>query len=170
MQPSRCRRPIRRTGQTGGRQPAMSAVLLLLVAMAGGDGGGLPVGEAEARMSGSMVRHRYVMHNGLGPEYAGLSNPLRASAENVQAGKRLYQAICVACHGEDGRGDGPAAAGLDPAPGNVARAAKMPMASDGYLFWTLSEGGQALGTQMPAFGESLEEAQIWQLILYLRAL
>jgi len=40
--------------------------------------------------------------------------------ENVEAGQLVYEENCLACHGEDGRGDGPEAAGLDTAPGDLA--------------------------------------------------
>lgn len=131
---------------------------------------GLAMSWHGSMMSGSMERHRYVMHNGIGPQYAGLANPLRRTEENLEAGRRLFETTCAACHGRSGRGDGPAASGLRPPPGNVADLAKMPMATDGYLFWTIAEGGQPLGTQMPAFGNALSDEQIWQLILFLRAM
>lgn len=121
-------------------------------------------------MGGSNVRQEYFMRNGIGPEYTSMRNPLSRTEQNIQAGKDLFEAMCAACHGKEGHGDGPAAAGLDPPPGNIAGRAKMPMATDGYLFWTIAEGGQPIGTQMPAFGGSLEDEQIWQLILYLRSM
>ncbi len=36
----------------------------------------------------------------------------------VQIGKNIYQTTCTSCHGTDGRGDGAAATGLNPAPRN----------------------------------------------------
>lgn len=36
----------------------------------------------------------------------------------IQIGKNIFQTTCVSCHGTDGRGDGPVAAGLNPAPRN----------------------------------------------------
>jgi mono/diheme cytochrome c family protein len=36
----------------------------------------------------------------------------------VEMGKKIFQTTCVSCHGADGRGDGPAATGLNPSPRN----------------------------------------------------
>jgi len=46
----------------------------------------------------------------------------------------------------------------------------MPIATDGYLFWAIAEGGIPIGTGMPAFKDALSERETWQLILYLRTL
>jgi mono/diheme cytochrome c family protein len=46
----------------------------------------------------------------------------------------------------------------------------MPMASDGYLMWTLSEGGASLGSAMPAFKTTLGETDRWKVVHYLRTL
>ena len=39
-----------------------------------------------------------------------------ATPELISEGKESYTKICASCHGEDGRGNGPASAGLNPAP------------------------------------------------------
>lgn len=46
----------------------------------------------------------------------------------------------------------------------------MPMASDGYLLWTISEGGVPVGTAMPPFKGALKEDDIWAIITYVRGL
>ncbi|WP_456444980.1 c-type cytochrome [Thiolapillus sp.] len=116
----------------------------------------------------SMQRHHYVMRNGLPEEYAGKHNPLGSNAEDLAQGKTLYQSNCAACHGARGLGDGPAGESLNPRPANIARFAKMPMASDPYLFWTISEGGTPVKSAMPPFKSVLKEQEIWQIIAYLR--
>lgn len=42
---------------------------------------------------------------------------------DVEQGRKIYQARCQECHGEQGRGDGPRAALLAPRPGNLVSAA-----------------------------------------------
>ena len=41
---------------------------------------------------------------------------ISTSVENIAKGKSLYDRTCAYCHGYDGRGNGPAAAFLLPAP------------------------------------------------------
>lgn len=118
----------------------------------------------------SMVRHRYVRMNGLDPAYASARNPLAATAENLRAGKTLFENTCASCHGASGRGDGPAAKGLDPAPADLTVAVNTPIASDAFLDWTISEGGVPVGSVMPPFKTALSQDDIWKIVLYLRSL
>lgn len=119
-------------------------------------------------MGMSMVRHHYVMMNGINPKYASKINPLPMTAATLKSGKRLYDQYCASCHGVTGLGNGPAGKDLSPPPTNIALLSKMPMATDGYLYWTLAEGGVPLGTAMPAFKGTLKEKQLWEIISYLR--
>jgi mono/diheme cytochrome c family protein len=43
-------------------------------------------------------------------------------------GKVSFENTCVACHGPQGKGDGPAAAALDPKPKNLSDAEPLPSA------------------------------------------
>lgn len=119
---------------------------------------------------GAMLRHREAMMNGIPSDYAGLRNPLPASADVIAAGETLYQANCVACHGSNGAGDGPAATGMSPPPANLRWTLQRPIAGDGYLMWAISDGGAQLGTGMPAFAGALSERDRWRIIRYLRTL
>ncbi len=38
---------------------------------------------------------------------------------------------------------------------------------DAYNFWAISEGGEPLGSSMPAFKEILSEQERWQILLYI---
>lgn len=88
-------------------------------------------------------------------------------ALSVANGARLYAVHCAACHGPEGRGDGPAAAALDRPPADLtAKHASDHTAGD--LFWWLTYG--IAGTPMPGFGQRLSEEERWDLINYLRAL
>lgn len=132
-----------------------------------------PNGPMMGPMMGSshmdVIRPRYVMMYGIPEPYRDASNPLPPTAENIKAGGALYAANCMACHGVGGYGNGPAGADLNPPPANIATFVRTAMATDPYLFWTLSEGGKPLGTAMPAFKDTLSAADRWKIILYLRA-
>jgi mono/diheme cytochrome c family protein len=119
-------------------------------------------------MGQSMARHRLAMMEGIPAAYRGLRNPLPATPEVRAQGERLYSANCAACHGQRGAGDGPAGAGLSPPPADLRWLMRMPMASDGYLMWTMGEGGAQLGSAMPAFEATLDEGERWKVAHYLR--
>jgi mono/diheme cytochrome c family protein len=115
-------------------------------------------------------RRPYVMRNGLPAPYRDLVNPLPASEENIRAGRELFSTRCVACHGTGGRGDGPAAGQLNPPPSDLQLAVHTPIASDGYLYWTIAEGGTPVGSAMPPFKDTLKPDEVWKIIIYLRQL
>ncbi|HUL42359.1 MAG TPA: c-type cytochrome [Burkholderiales bacterium] len=121
-------------------------------------------------MNMSVLRHQFVMQHGIDPKYASLTNPLKPTARNINDGEKLYDQNCAACHGATGLGDGEAGKNLNPPPSNIAALSTMPMTTDGYLYWTIAEGGVPLGTAMPPFKGTLKENQIWKIIIYLREL
>jgi mono/diheme cytochrome c family protein len=98
-------------------------------------------------------------------EAAAKKNPFAGQAAAAAAGKQIFTTTCAPCHGTTGRGDGPAAAALNPRPANYTTSA-ISGESDGSLFWKLSEGRGA----MVAFKSSLSEKQRWELITYIRTL
>lgn len=121
-------------------------------------------------MNMSMRRHHYAMMNGIDSRYVMKRNSLPDTPENLAAGKVLYDQKCASCHGAGGLGDGPAGRELNPHPANIAAFARMPMATDGYLDWTISEGGVPVGSAMPPFKDTLKDSDIWKIILYVRRL
>jgi mono/diheme cytochrome c family protein len=107
---------------------------------------------------------------GNAPEaYVQRANPLRPTAQNLQAGERAYRAknACALCHGVRGDGRGELAGQFDPPPRNFACAQTVSGISDGQLFWIIRFGSP--GTSMPDHPEYSDD-QIWQLILHLRRL
>jgi mono/diheme cytochrome c family protein len=114
-------------------------------------------------------RYTEYMLGKLPKQYEDLKNPLSASKENINAGKNLYQIQCVRCHGALGKGNGPIGELLTPQPANLTLTRRLPIATDKFLFWTLSEGGQRFNTAMPAFGQQLSDQEIWQLSLYINS-
>lgn len=97
-------------------------------------------------------------------EYVGKTNPLDANA--AAAGAEIFKTNCEACHGVQGRGDGPAGAALNPQPKNLAVFA--PTVGDDYLYWRIHAGKD--GTSMTAWKDVLTDEQIWQVVAFIRAL
>lgn len=127
---------------------------------------GLVSTQADAR---NPLRHRPYMMYGLQVPYAGKVNPLAATPQNIAAGGVLYRDHCVTCHGAAGLGNGEGGKELNPPPADIAFIMGRRVASDEFLFWTISEGGTPLKTDMPEFKKTLSEQERWQVILYLRA-
>lgn len=100
-------------------------------------------------------------------EYRGRSNPFTLDDQRARdAGRRLYQVHCAYCHGDEGRGNGPQAPYLEPAPANFAAPSVLQAFREhqDYVFWWVSEG--VAETSMPAFKDSLSETERWQVITY----
>lgn len=96
------------------------------------------------------------------PAYQGRTMPADTDVDAAA----LFAAACAPCHGETGRGDGPASVGLHPRPAAFAAPGFLAHRSDAYLFWRISEGKRA--TPMPAFKYQLSEEERWALVRYLR--
>ena len=119
-------------------------------------------------MMGSMVRHHQAMMYGIPEPYRSAQNPLSNSAATFQHGAQVYAQNCASCHGASGHGDGPAAQALSPRPANLAWLVNSHMAGDQYVYWTVSEGGQPVGSAMPAFKGILPQKDIWAVVAYVR--
>lgn len=103
------------------------------------------------------------------PESANsLTNPLKGQADAVSAGKKLYTTYCAVCHGDRGKGDGIAAAGLNPKPADHT-SAKVQSQSDGAIFWKITNGRAPIAS-MASYKNTLSETQRWQLVTYIRTL
>mgnify|MGYP003576177778 CR=1 FL=1 len=91
---------------------------------------------------------------------------------DAKAGKAKYDASCVGCHGKTGKGDGPAAAALNPKPQDHTDGKMMNALSDKYLFDIIKDGGAAVkkAAIMPASGKKLNDQEIWDIVAYIRSL
>ncbi len=146
---------------------AVPATVAAQMGMGYGMGPHSPMGAG--MMGGSPVRRAYVMREGIDARYADMTDPNSGSAREVDEGRELYKADCAACHGDQGLGDGPAGKSLNPPPAPLIGVGRMPIATDGYRYWTIAEGGAPVGSAMPAFKAVLKPQQIWSLVAYLRS-
>jgi mono/diheme cytochrome c family protein len=92
---------------------------------------------------------------------------LSATSEQLQDGASSYRIHCLACHGAQGGGDGPQAAGLNPAPTAFTNLQYMSQATGIGLYRAIAEG---VSPSMAAFGNKLSEGEMWALVAYLRSL
>lgn len=100
-----------------------------------------------------------------------LSNPLRATSENVARGRELFRQFCTPCHGVSGQGDGPVVMseerprGIPYTPAMDLHSEAARARSDGYV-WGMITDGRGL---MPAYGR-IPSADRWYIVLYARHL
>ena len=101
-------------------------------------------------------------------------NPTPDNPATIAAGRALFQANCVVCHGPKGLGDGPAGATLNPRPFNLQ--VHVPQHAPGELEYWIANGIPF--TAMPAWGAvdpdtgkpKLTDIERWEIVRYLQAL
>lgn len=88
---------------------------------------------------------------------------------NVDRGKVIYKEYCAQCHGAAGKGDGPAAPGLNPKPAIHANMAFDKLPTE-YLYNVIYYGGRSVGkaATMPYWGLTIGQQGVADVIAYLR--
>jgi cbb3-type cytochrome c oxidase subunit III len=81
-----------------------------------------------------------------------------AGGDEMALGNQVYEANCLTCHGQNGAGDGPAGAGLQPPPANFTDAEWKYGGDLASLTKTINEG--VPGTAMIAWKGTLTDAEI----------
>lgn len=107
----------------------------------------------------------FTVHSGTAASNLTVGNPVKPSQASTNAGKALFAKDCVVCHGITGKGDGPAAAQLNPAPSDFRL--HMPLHTDPQFFNFIANGYP--GSAMPTFRKQFSDTDIWNLVNYLRA-
>jgi mono/diheme cytochrome c family protein len=82
----------------------------------------------------------------------------------AKRGADLFAIHCIACHGREGRGDGPVSAKFPPAPN--LRHVSICRRTDGFIYGTLTAGGRA----MPTMREGTTSHDRWDLVAFVRRL
>jgi mono/diheme cytochrome c family protein len=94
-----------------------------------------------------------------------LKNPLQPTPPTLKSAREVYVDKCAHCHGDSGKGDGRDAGRYDPPPTDFTDTKRMSSATDGELFYKISEGKKP----MPVFKNKLSEDQRWELVLLIRS-
>jgi len=91
-----------------------------------------------------------------------IKSPFPFTPQVIREGEKLYNTLCVSCHGTNGLGDGqPGRYKIQPANFHNKQVTDQ---KDGAIFWKLSNGKG----NMPGYGLALSEEKRWQLIAYVR--
>jgi high-affinity iron transporter len=101
---------------------------------------------------------------------AATAKPAAASAAAIDRGKALYKVNCVACHGESGKGDGPAAGALKPAPRDHTDRAYMSTLTNEEIGKVIQMGGAIKGKPLMPSHPQLRGADLDALVAYVRSL
>jgi cytochrome c oxidase cbb3-type subunit 3 len=93
-------------------------------------------------------------------------------SSEYEVGKQLYQVYCVQCHGITGDGYGINVEDMSVLPKDHTDTKEMITRTDEDLFKAIKHGGKAVSKSvlMPAWGSNLNDKQIDDIIVYLRAL
>lgn len=96
---------------------------------------------------------------------ADLAVPGDLSSEaRIRQGAGNYNAMCMGCHLAPGMGETELSRGLYPKPPNLTKET----VDAATAFWVIKHGIKASG--MPAWGESMEDAYVWNMAAFLQRL
>ncbi len=96
-----------------------------------------------------------------------VAEPWVSNPDMVTHGKKLFAQNCAMCHGNEGKGDGPAGAALNPKPRNLTEGPWKK--GGGYIGWytVLTEGLQ--GSSMASYA-SLKPVERWSLVQFINSI
>ncbi len=100
------------------------------------------------------------------PEEAQRLNPVKPTSASIAEGKNLFSTQCVMCHGAAGDGKGDLAVELKMKMRDYRDPAALKGITDGELHYILVKGKG----QMPGQEGRMKEAQLWNLVNYMRSL
>jgi high-affinity iron transporter len=88
----------------------------------------------------------------------------------LEQGRAIYKANCAACHGDGGKGDGPAAGALKPPPRDHTDAAYMKTLTDKNLADIIVMGGAIKGKPLMPSHPQLRGAELDSLVAFVKSL
>ena len=125
------------------------------------------VATAVLRLTGPGQSSASAPAGGVSRPAAGLVHgPVAGPVGQEHPGEEAYRQHCTICHGQQGKGDGPAASAFDPAPPDFTSPESVVLLTDDELLEIVVKGRRA----MPAFETVLEPALLPVLVRYVRDL
>ena len=98
------------------------------------------------------------------------SRIIQITPEMIEFGQETYTVNCAPCHGPGGKGDGPAAAALNPPPRDHTNAEYMARLNDKKIADTIKMGGIISGYPNMPSNPHLRGAEIEALVAFVRRL
>ena len=96
------------------------------------------------------------------------NNPVPATPERVEEGKKIFGYYCVVCHGRDAQNTGVPFANNTSPPVPSLASPQVQSYTDGQLKWIIESGLAPSG--MPASKGTLSDEDMWTIVVYLRHL
>ena len=126
--------------------------------------GSAPVAVSDKTMPFEKVLANGALHARIEKEMPK-SVPVSADESTFFAGAHVYRQRCSLCHGSPNMDQGPIAKGMFPKPPHLFRGKGVTDDEPGETYWKVANGIRLTG--MPAFKQSLNETEIWQVTLLL---
>jgi mono/diheme cytochrome c family protein len=146
---------------------AASPVVTFTLATPGATPATAADGAIEAAQLAHMEQIREQLRQRLGPGYG---DPVsRVGAEQLALGEQIFMNRCATCHGDEGKGDGPMGAALNPRPANLSNRAEATFYSDAGMVEIIVNGVPG-NMMMPQFGLQLSEQEILAVFNHVRKL
>ena len=143
----------------------LALMLTAVLAWAWVRSGRYDVGADDPHLPATHALLRQLREASIGRRAARLAVPADlASPARIAQGAGNYEAMCRTCHLAPGMPASEIARGLYPAPPDMSRTRDAPAVA----FWTIKHGVKASG--MAAWGRSMDEASIWNLVAFLQVL
>ncbi len=98
------------------------------------------------------------------------SSTATATPASIDRGRQLYKVNCTSCHGDQGRGDGPAAAAYNPKPRNHTDATYMSKLTDEDIAKVIQYGGAIKNMPLMPSNPALKGADLAAVVAYTRSL